>query len=333
MWDRIDALAERAPHVRALRYHRLGLVEAHRRRRAGLAPLPELAADLMRAALTDLAVAPLLGRAREAYDGRLVLLKGPEVALDYPDPGMRPFGDLDLLADDAPAAQAALLAAGFGEIGDPALYDGIHHLRPLAWPGVPIVIELHSRPKWPARVPGPDVAALLAHAVPSRLGVAGVETLAPAPHAVLLAAHAWAHEPLARLGHLVDVAATLARAEDGEAGALARAWGCARMWTRTEDAMRAVLHGDRSLPVWAKHLDAARERTVLEMHLQRLLGPVVGLPGGQVPAGLVRALRDELRLEGDEPLRAKLARSRLAVAHAHVSRAEHEQLLETRGRD
>jgi hypothetical protein len=331
MWDRIDALAARAPHIRALRYHRLGLVEAHRRRRAGLAPLPELAGDGMRAAMTDLAVAPLLARAREAYDGRFVLLKGPEVALDYPDPGMRPFGDLDLLVDDAPAAQAALLAAGFGEIGEPALYDGIHHLRPLAWPGVPIVIELHSRPKWPERVPGPGVDALLAHAVPSRLGVAGIETLAPAPHAVLLAAHAWAHEPLARLGHLVDVAATLVRAEDGEAAALARAWGCSRMWTRTEDAMRAVLHGEASpVPVWAKHLDAARERTVLEMHLQRLLAPAGGLPRGRVPAGLVRALLDELRRDGDEPLRAKLARSRLAVAHAHVSRADHERVLQTR---
>src|SRR3954468_22184128 len=221
MWDRIDALAERAPHVRALRYHRLGLVEARRRRRAGLAPLPEPAGEAMRAAMIDLAVPPLLARARAAYGGRLLLVKGPGVALDYPEPGMRPFGDLDLLVDDAPAAQAALLAAGFGEIGEPALYQDIHHLRPLAWPGVPIVIELHSRPKWPARMPGPDVDTLLACAVPSRLGVPAVHPLARTPPAVLRAAPAWRHEPLARLGHLVDVAATLARTEDGEAAALA----------------------------------------------------------------------------------------------------------------
>jgi Uncharacterised nucleotidyltransferase len=333
MWDRIDALAARAPHVRALRFHRLQLVEAARRRRAGLAPLPELAADVRRAALAELAVAPVLARAREAYDGRLLLVKGPEVALDYPAGGLRPFGDLDLIADDAPAAQAALLAGGFGEIGDPALYDDIHHLRPLAWPGVPIVVELHTRPKWPRAVPGPGLDALLAAAVPSRLGIDGLETRGPAPHAVLLAAHAWAHEPLARLGHLADVAATAARADDGEIAALAGAWGCGRMWQATGAALQALFEGRGRLPVWARHLEGARERTVLEMHLQRLRGPLAGLPRRRVPAGLARALRDELRRDGGEPLRAKLARSRLAVAHAHVSRAEHDLALETRARD
>jgi hypothetical protein len=330
MWDRIDALAQRAPHVRALRHHRLELIEARRRRRAGLAPLPELTEDVRRAAFADLAVQPLLARAREAYDGRLVVVKGPEVALDYPESGLRRFGDLDLLTDDAEAAQAALLAAGFGEVGEPELYEDIHHLRPLAWPGVPIVIELHSRPKWPDAVPGPGTAELFAAAVPSRLGVDGIETLAPAPHAVLLAAHAWAHEPLARTGHLVDVAATLARTEAGEAAALARDWGCARMWTVTDAAIGAVLGDEGRLPRWGRHLADARERTVLEMHLQRLMGPLAGLPGGRVPAGFARALRNELRLDGDEPLRAKIARSRLAVAHARVSRADHERALEGR---
>jgi hypothetical protein len=333
MWDRIDALAERAPHVRALRFHRLELVEGRGRRAAGLAPLPELTGGVRQAALAELAVAPLLARARDAYDGRLLLLKGPEVALDYREPGLRPFGDLDLLADDAPAAQAALLAAGFGEIGDPALYDGIHHLRPLAWPGVPLVIELHSRPKWPRAVPGPAVTELLADAVPSRLGVPGLETLAAAPHAVLLAAHAWAHEPLARLGHVVDVAATLERSDDGEAAAVARAWGCERMWQTTKAAMRSVLHDEGTLVPWARHLAGTRERTVLEMHLQRWLAPLAGLPRHRAPVGFARAMRDELRLDGDEPLRAKLTRSRLAVAHAHVSQAEHDLVLETRGRD
>jgi hypothetical protein len=328
MWDRIDQLAARAPHARALRYHRLELVEARRRRRAGLAPLPELGGTVMRAALNDLAVAPVLARARDAHDGRLVLLKGPELALDYPEAGLRPYGDLDLLVDDAEAAQAALLAAGFGEIGEPEIYEDIHHLRPLAWPGVPIVIELHSRPKWPDGVPGPGVAELLAHTVPSRLGVAGVQTLAPAAHAVLLAAHAWAHEPLARLGHLVDVAAALARTEPAEAAALARAWGCGRMWNVTEAAVLAVLHGDGgSVPVWARHLAQARERTVLELHLQRLLAPVAGLPRRGVPLGFARALREDMRPDRHEPWRAKIARSRLALAHARASRADHERAL------
>lgn len=334
VWERIDALAERAPHVRALRFHRLELVEAHRRRAAGLAPLPELAGDVTRAAFAELAVRVLLSRAREAYDGRLVLHKGPEVGLDYPDPGLRPYRDLDLLVDDAPAAQAALLAAGFGEVGDPALYEDIHHLRPLAWPGLPLAIELHSRPKWPDAVPGPAVAELLADAVPSRLGIAGIETLAPAQHAVLLAAHAWAHEPLARVGHLVDVAATLARAQDGEAAAIARAWGCARMWRSSEAAVRAVVHGEgaSAATLWGRHLRGARERTVLELHLQRWLGPAWALPRRRnIPAGVAGALRDDLRLERDEAWRTKIARFGLAVAHAGVSRTEHDLVLEARG--
>jgi hypothetical protein len=66
------------------------------------------------------------------------------------------------------------------------------------------------------------------------------------------------------------------------------------------------------------------------MHLQRLLGPPAGLPALRVPAGFATAVRDELRLDGDEPLRAKLARSRLAFAHAHVSRDDHDRALKTR---
>ena len=60
-------------------------------------------------------------------------------------PGLRSFGDLDLLTDDAEAAQAALLAAGFQEVFEPEIYEDIHHLRPLWWPGLPLVVELHTR--------------------------------------------------------------------------------------------------------------------------------------------------------------------------------------------
>ena len=97
-----------------------------------------------------LAVPPLLERVRAACDGPLVVMKGPEVAARYAEPSTRPFRDLDLLACDAAAVQRSLLDAGFQVAGEPELYVDIHHLRPLYWPGLPLVIEVHQRPKWPA---------------------------------------------------------------------------------------------------------------------------------------------------------------------------------------
>jgi hypothetical protein len=334
MWERIDSLLERAPHTRALRFHRLELLEGRRRRAAGLALDAELAAAESLAAIADLAVPVLLAQARAAWDGPLVAVKGPEVALDYGGPRRRPFGDLDLLTSDAAAAQRALLAAGFQEVGEPSLYEDIHHLRPLWWPGLPLTIELHSRPKWPEGVPGPPVAELLDAAVPSRLGVAGVATLPPEHHAVLLAAHAWAHEPLARLGQLVDVAVTSRRADAGAAAALARRWRCSRLWRTTERAARAVVDGEgrsAAAAVWACHLRGARERTVLEAHLHEWLAPLWGLPAHRAPAAALRAIVEEARRDGPEGWHTKLARTRMALANAGTAQAEHDLALDARG--
>ena len=129
MWAGIDSLLQRAPHVDALRRHRLELFEARRRQAAGL-PLGELAEDVSSAVTTELAVPALLHQARAAYGGPLVVVKGPEVALDYPGPRLRRFRDLDILTDDPEAAQAALLRAGFVEVGEPELYLG--HPSPAA---------------------------------------------------------------------------------------------------------------------------------------------------------------------------------------------------------
>src|SRR4051812_42622287 len=220
MWDRIDLLLERAPNEAALRLHRVELLEAQRRRAQGL-EVGSLVTDEMEALIRDLAVVPLLTRVREAWDGPLVLHKGAEVALDYPGPRLRRFCDLDILTDDAAGAQAALLAAGFQEVGEEASH---HHLRPLFLPGLPLNLELHSRPHWAERLPEPATSELLATAVPSRLGVEDISTLAPTHHTLVLAAHAWAHEELGRLGNLIDIAVTLQRADEAEVAALARRW-------------------------------------------------------------------------------------------------------------
>ena len=109
----------------------------------------ELRVDEQIAAIKALAVPVLLKRVRDAYDGPLVLMKGPEVGAHYPAPAVRPFCDLDFLVDDPAAAHRAMVAAGFLEVGDAARYDGAHHLRPLAWPGLPLFIELHREANRP----------------------------------------------------------------------------------------------------------------------------------------------------------------------------------------
>ena len=229
MWKRVDELLARAPGPEALRYHRLHLLDARRRLALGQVLEPDRLHE-RDGALADVLAAPLvLERARSAWDGQLVLIKGPEVACNYPGAATRPFGDLDLVTEDAPAARRALIAAGFQEMGHPDLYENLHHLRPLRWPGTPLAVELHMRPMWPAGLEAPPVAELLRRAVPSRT-VAGIDSLPAAEHALVLAAHGWADEPLARIGRLLDVAATAARAVPGDVDAIAREWGCMRMW-------------------------------------------------------------------------------------------------------
>ena len=197
MWEHVDSLlAGSSASLDVMRGHRVELLEARRRRAAGIDLDSGLIADQTRVAVNEMAVPGLLARVRAAYDGPLLLMKGPEVALDYGAPGLRSFGDLDLLTDDAEAAQAALLEAGFQEVFDADIYEDIHHLRPLWWPGLPIVVELHTRAKWPDR----DPRAVERGAVRGRRTEParrrGVTTLPPEHHTLVLAAHAWEHQPL-----------------------------------------------------------------------------------------------------------------------------------------
>jgi hypothetical protein len=334
-WDRINSLLERSTSsTTVLRTQRVELLEARRRQATGIELGPDLVADQTRAAVDELAAFPLLARARAAWDGPLVLLKGPEVALDYGATGLRSFGDLDLLTDDAEGAQAALIAAGFEEIFDPEVYEDIHHLRPLWWPGLPLVIELHMRVNWPAAIPGPSTAELLAAAVPSRVGVPGIGTLPPEYHTLVLAAHAWQHQPLGRLGNLIDVAVMLRRSDEDEVARMARRWGCARMWRTTRRAVHAVVEGrgrSAGVTLWSRHLAHVRERTVLEWHVKDLLAPAWGLPLRPALRAVVREVRATAGRVRGETWRAKLARIRLALRNAGVARSEHDLVLETRG--
>ena len=277
----------------------------------------------------------LLERIRAAYAGRLLLMKGFEVATCYRHPSDRLFRDLDLLADDPPRAQAALLAAGFVEVGDPSAYEKDQHLCPLMWPDLPMIIELHREPNRPPWLPRVSGAETFAHAVPSATGVDGLLAPSPPAHALLLVAHAWAHQPLGRLADLLDVAAVLQDDGDQRAGELAARWRWQGIWSVAQSAVDAVFGdhpGPGALTVWARHLATARERTVLENHIARFAGPLSALPARRAPVGLATVIRGTAARRSDEPWANKLRRSGLALAHAFMDKSSHEQTLTVNGR-
>ena len=329
IWQAVDRLVDRAPSLADLRSHRLELFAARRWRALGVPVPADLVEQERRAAVGVLAAPLLLERVRSSYDGEMVLLKGLDIAARYPDPSLRAFGDIDVLVSDAPAAQAGLVAAGFEEVGDPSLFVDIHHLRPLRWPDLPLVVEIHSRPKW---IEGgsapPTIAELLAAAV---LDEHGVRILPPAHHALLLAAHSWAHEPLRRLRDLIDVAVMAEAAGPADVAELARDWRIERLWGVTLAVADAVLFGSSrpwALRLWAQNLEKARERTVLENHLQRWLSDFSVMPPVAAAARLPATIGSELRPEGDEGWGRKLARSRRAVRNATRRRSAHDDELE-----
>jgi len=330
LWSAAHELVDRARGPADLRAHGLHLMAAARLR-ALRRPVPdELLIDERRAAMANLAVPALLRRVRDAYDGRLMIMKGPEVALRYPDPVLRPFKDVDLLADDAEAAQRALLAAGLEEVGwhdDDA--DG-QHLRSLAWPGLPTTIEVHRAVHWVDGLRAPSPPELFDAAEPSRLGVDGILAPAMDHHVLLLAAHAWAHEPLRRLVELVDVAAVTEEVGREAVGALARRWRCERVWRSTQRAIDALLYSAArplALQTWARHLHDARERSILESRVQRFAGPAWGLPLHKVPSALLGGCALHVKRHDGEPWRAKLARTGRLMNNAALPISEHDGLV------
>jgi hypothetical protein len=330
LWDRVEELVDRAPSLDALRAHGLHLVAARVWRSRGLSVPSDLVAEERRAAMIAMAAPILLKRARAAYGGELMLMKGPEAAARYPHPADRFFRDLDILADDAPMAQRGLIAAGFVEFGDPSGYDDAQHLCPLIWPGFPLVIELHRFPNRPPWLPRVSASEVLALGVPSITGVDGLLAPAAPAHALLLTAHRWAHQPLGRVADLLDVAAVLSDGGRRRAGEIARDWGWDGMSRVALAAGGAVLNGDHkpvSMRLWARHLASARETTVIENHASRIAAPACTVPAKRVPRAVAASmLRTAARREGEQ-WADKLRRSGLAVAHAFSDTSEHERTL------
>lgn len=301
----LDDLVDRAPTVRALLYHRLGVVAAHRRRalsRPVEAPLQE---EERFAAQASLAAPIILERVREIAGQPVTVLKGPEVAAHYPDPRLRPHHDLDVLVPDAAAAQRALLAAGCEvRIEQPSP----HHELPLVFPDLPLVLELHSAPLAPrwARVGGAEVLACAGDSAwqPGR-------ALAPPPevHAVLIAAHAWVERPLRRVLDLVDVLVLLGSGDRAAADETAERWNLGRLWRTTVTAAEHLLErGEITMPLrtWARNTPAARERTRGESMLEYAVSPFSALPARQAVRVSARSLAHAIGPRPGEPLAARL---------------------------
>jgi hypothetical protein len=331
LWRRVSHVVSRTASVEALRHHGVHLMAAADRHARGLPVADDLHADELRAALLTLSAPTLLRRVRSAYDGRLLLIKGPELAACYPRPQLRPFIDLDLLTDDPGAAHCALRSAGFIEVGVSAAYTGAHHLRPLAWPQLPLTIELHRTLNHPSWLAPPPSRELLELTRPSATGVDGLLGLLPAAHAIVIALHSWAHQPLRRLLDLVDIMMVLEPSDRAEAGRLARRWGSHRVWRTTLSAAVSLLEeGSRAftLSTWARHLAEVRERTVLETHLARWAGAGSGLPrtGLRSIGGATVLFTDAMRPRSGESWSDALGRTRLAMSNAFRPQSEHDDM-------
>jgi len=301
---------------------------------------PELLREEELAAIRTMLVPVLLTRIRAAYDGAVVLFKGPEVGTRYPDPELRPFVDLDLLVVDPERAHDTLLEAGFEELDDPPwaasrrspheVFADMHHTRPLHSPGIPLKIELHRWPSWPRWLTPPAPEVLLDAAVPSTLGVDGVMTLPPAEHTLVLAAHSWVNEPLGRVRDLLDVTLMAAEADQEELHALARRWKIGRLWRSTFRAAEASLLQTRRSTVaqrtWARNVPAMRERTVLEAHLENWISCYWTSP----PLGATRLALSNLAwdlLPAEESWRSKIGRAAGALRNARSPKSAHDEAL------
>jgi hypothetical protein len=132
---------------------------------------------------------------------RLVLLKGISIAHQhYPEPGLRPMRDVDILVADGEVDAVEAVLAGLGyarrSTAAPGFYDTHHHTMPLFEPRRGVWVEIHralSSPKGERVVE--DVLAphhVLANLEPAELEGRRTSRLTGELQLVYIASH-WAH--------------------------------------------------------------------------------------------------------------------------------------------
>ena len=285
------------PTIGELRAHGLQLLAAHHLSQRGRVVPPELLADWVAAARTERETAALLARVRDAVEGPIVLLKGPEVTAHYPIAGLRTWADLDVLVPEPERAWERLRRSGFSPAGDTA-HSTHHHLQALANDSGRLPLEVHrglSRPLWAT---GPSAEEILLGAVPTRTGHAGFLAPEPAAHAVYLAAHSWGHLPFRSARDLIEEELLVPTESDQRrAERLAGAWGLGRVWTKNRKLVHEIeadvgcAQRDRDFRRYplTGPVRSLRDRSVARTLAAVAAGPLFADDGRSILSGLIRS--------------------------------------------
>ena len=312
VWSSVGRWIDASPSVEAIQRHRIGLLAVRRYRETGREVPEDLLREERDASVVAMTAPLVLSRVRELVDGPVVVFKGLEAAALYPDSVLRcSFHDIDVLVPDSVAAQAALVRGGFTPLGEPDQYRELHHLQPLAMPGMPVIVEVHHHPKWLRWSPPIDPAGLFAAAEPSRTAIDGVERLSPAHHALVVAAHAWSNSPLSRLRDLLDMHLIAREAASGDLAAAAREWNMERVWRATRAAADAMVDPSAPVPwslrMWARGLRAADLPRRSEAVTRPALSPFWAMPAAEVPRAVGGVVYRDLTTRARQALRGRAA--------------------------
>lgn len=330
-WAAAQGLVDQAPSLSGLRGHGLHLIAARVWRDAGRAVPDDLAHEELVAIWQVHVAEEILRTVAGVVDQDIIVVKGLAVARHYPDPALRPFADLDLLAVDPARAQRQLLDAGFRHVaGYPTGYfDGHHHLEPLELPGRDSVkIEIHTLAPWVHWCPPPTFDDLQRRVLSGP--APGVWFPDPLDHALILACHSWHSLPLRRALDLVDIALVSAGLDREQLARATRERRVSRLWRTTQAASDALLFGGAPplpLRIWARDLKALRECSLLERHLRHWLAPFWVRAPHLAAIEARRALAVDLRPVGAERWPEKLRRIRTGVQHPLHPISDHDRRI------
>jgi hypothetical protein len=193
-----------------------------------------------------------------------------------------------------------------------------------------LMIELHRDPGWLSWLTPPSNSELMRAAVPSASGVGGALALPPEQQALFLASHAWRHGPYTSLVHLIDLELARQQTDPLAIAALAHRWGLERVWTHLCAMIDWFIYERGAVPGpvhvwWARHLEAQRERSLLEFYLASW-GRGLAAPGiAERVSTVARDVRFSFTTHSWQSRRQKLARiaqgarglTRPASAHLH----------------
>ena len=215
------------------------------------------------------------------------------------------------------------------------LYEDIHHLRPLAFEGLPLAVEVHSRPKWVEPLVAPSAAELLEAALPGTTGVRDVLALPPEQHAILLAAHRGRTNRSAGFATSSTLRpsprAPIGSSSPGRQGVGCRApLACLHRRSRRgfSEARRVRgRSGSGRRTSIAQRADGVRESPAA------VLSDFWALPPRAAVGRLPQRFGEEFGAAEDEGWRAKLQRTTLAMRNASRRGSEHDREVEARARD